>query len=191
MKLNGSEHTTIVTGIGWPHGVAIDYKENRVCWSVAMLGRYALEPPVKKEVSVLLNDADNGTCLALAETPHYKFDASDSHWLPHPRQDCWMSGLVIQRCVPDRMKTSFTLTITGHHLSCSTSHFKVGVRKTKWSGCALAGKFIMCKWGEAVMSGGLTTCKAACRCDGDDCKHVIVHFPQLYEEWRICEINME
>jgi len=35
MKLNGSEHTTIVTGIGWPHGVAIDYKENRVCWSVA------------------------------------------------------------------------------------------------------------------------------------------------------------
>ena len=146
---------------------------------------------MKKEMSVLLNDADNGTCLALAETPRYRFDATDSHWLPHPRPACWMPGLVIQRCVPDAMKTSFTLAITGHHLTCSMSHFMVGVRKTKFSGCALAGKFNTCKWREAVVSDGLTTCVAACRCDGDDCKHVIVHFPRLHEDWQICEINMK
>lgn len=156
-----------------------------------VLGRYVLSPPVKKEMSVRLNDADNGTCLALAHTPLYRFDASEHRWLPHPLDNCWMSGLVIEKCVPDAIKTSFSLTITGHHLVCSMSHFWVGVRNTKWSGCALAGKFNMCKWREAIESGGLTTCEAACRCDGDDCNHVIIHFPKLHEEWQLCEINIK
>jgi len=33
MNLDGSGHAVIITGLGWPHSIAIDYKENRVCWS--------------------------------------------------------------------------------------------------------------------------------------------------------------
>ena len=154
-----------------------------------VFGRYALDPPVETEMSVCLNDADNETCLALTDANRYTFDVSD--WFPRPENKCWFPGLVINKCVPDSIKTSFTVTITGHHLVCSTSHFRVTMRPTKWSGCLLTGLYRTCQWrAVTVGSGGLTTCVAECRCEGDDCKRMTVHIPKLYEDWKICEINI-
>ena len=155
-----------------------------------MIGGYVLDPPVKTGMSARLNDADNQTCLALTDTEFYTFDAREERWFPRPQNKCVLSGLVIKRCVPAVVKTSFTVTIIGHHLACSTAHFKVAVRQTKWSSCHLAGLYRNCRWSGAVDAGGLTTCVAACRCDGDDCKHLTIHIPKLYEDWQICEINV-
>ena len=155
-----------------------------------MIGGYVIDPPVKTEMSTRLNDADNETCLALSDIDLYTFDARDGRWFPRPQNKCFLSGLVIKRCVPVGMNKSFTFTITGHHLACSTAHFKVAVRQTKWSSCHLAGLYRNCRWSDAVETEGLTTCVAACRCDGDDCKHLTIHIPKLYEDWQICEINI-
>ena len=150
-----------------------------------------LDPPVKPEVSARLTDSNNETCLALADTDIYTFDESSGRWFPEPQHKCWLTGLVIKRCVPDTIKTSLTVTITGHHFTCSTSHFKVAMRQRKWPACDLAGLYRTCTWSAAIESGGLTTCVAACRCDGDDCKHVTIHIPESYEDWQICEINIQ
>ncbi|KAI0227373.1 hypothetical protein LSAT2_022171, partial [Lamellibrachia satsuma] len=155
-----------------------------------VIGGYVLDPPVKMDMSTRLNDADNETCLALSDIDLYTFDAREERWFPRPQNKCFLPGLVIKRCVPVGMKTSFTVTITGYHLACSTAHFKVAVRQTKWSSCHLAGLYRNCRWSGAVETGGLTTCVAACRCDGDDCKHLTIHIPKLYEDWQICEINV-
>ena len=156
--------------------------------NVLVLSRPVLDPPVKKEMSVRLTDANNEICLALRDTDHYTFDASTSRWVPHPQHKCWMSGLVIKMCVPDKLKTSFTVTITGHRLACSSSYFKVAMRQTKSPKCEFAGKYNICKWSGVVESGGLTMCVAECLCEGDDCHHVTIHIPKLYAEWEICEI---
>ena len=161
-----------------------------LCYCFVVIGRYVLDPPMKTDLSIRLNDADNETCLALSGMDFYTFDARKERWFPRPQNKCFLSGLIINRCVPAKMKTSFTVTITGHHLECSTAHFKVAVRQTKWSSCHLAGLYRICKWSGAVDAGGLTTCVAACRCDGDDCKHLTIHIPKLYEDWQICEINV-
>ena len=81
----------------------------------------------------------------------------------------------------------------GHHLTCSTSHFKVQMQQqSKPSACHLAGKYRTCKWsGAADETGALTTCVAECQCQGDDCKQLVVHIPKLYEDWKICEINIK
>ena len=161
-----------------------------LCYCFVVIGRYVLDPPMKTDMSIRLNDADNETCLALSDMDFYKSDARKERWFPRPQNKCFLPGLVIKRCVPAKMKTSFTVTITGHHLECSTTHFKVALRQTKWSSCHLAGLYRICKWSGAVDAGGLTTCVAACRCDGDDCKHLTIHIPKLYEDWHICEINI-
>ena len=152
-----------------------------------------VEVVVEPEMSVRLKDSDNRTCVALADTDRYTFLANSGVWFPHPKNACWLSGLVIKRCVPDAIKTSFTLTITGHHLTCSTSHFKVQMQQqSKPSACHLAGKYRTCKWsGAADETGALTTCVAECQCQGDDCKQLVVHIPKLYEDWKICEINIK
>ena len=152
---------------------------------VLVLSHPVLDPPVEKEVSVRLTDANNETCMALRDTDYYTFDATACQWLPQAQHECWMPGLVIKKCVPDKLK-SFTVTITGHHLECSYSHFTVRMRYTKSSECEFTGKY--CKWSGAVESGGLTTCVAVCLCEGDDCGHVTIHIPKLYAEWEICEI---
>ena len=161
-----------------------------LCYCFVVIGRYVLDPPMKTDMSIRLNDADNETCMALSDMDFYKFDARKERWFPRPENKCFLSGLVIKKCMPANMKTSFTVTITGHHLKCSTAHFKVAVRQTKRSSCHLAGLYRICKWSGAVEAGGLTTCVAACRCDGDDCKHLTIHIPKLYEGWQICEINV-
>ena len=71
--------------------------------------------PVKMEMSICLNDADNKACLALVDMDLYTFGAKSSRCFPQP-QKC-LPGLVIKKSVPDAMNTSFTVTITGHHLS--------------------------------------------------------------------------
>ncbi|KAI0215078.1 hypothetical protein LSAT2_032899 [Lamellibrachia satsuma] len=153
-----------------------------------MLSRPVLNPPVRNGMSVRLTDANNETCLALRDTDQYTFDASASRWVPHPQHKCWMSGLVIKMCAPDKLKTSFNVTITGHYFECSSSFFKVAMRQTKSPKCEFAGKYNICKWSGVVEYGGLTTCVAECLCEGDDCHHVTIHIPKLYAEWDICEI---
>ena len=163
----------------------------KLCISVTGSAQPELDPSALMETSVRLNDADNETCLALTDADFYTFDASSSRWFPKPKNKCWLPGLVIRKSVPSTTKTSFTVTITGHHLTCSTSHFKVAMRQTKRPACKLAGEYRICKWTGAVQSGGLTTCVAACRCEGDDCRHVTIHIPHVNEEWELCEIDIE
>ena len=151
---------------------------------------YTLDPPLETAISRRLNDTNNDTCLALAEVDHYTFDASTGDWLPHPRNECWFPGLAIDISVPGGMTTSLTVTITGHHLKCSTSDFQVTMRSTAWEGCGLTGLYRICEWSGAVESAGLTTCVAMCLCEGNDCTHVIVRIPRVYEEWEICEIDI-
>ena len=144
------------------------------------------------ELSDLLTDADNDTCLSVADVDLYAVDPSSSRWQPSPQHVCWLPGLRIDLGVSDSAATSFTVSVTGHHLTCSTSHFKVAMLQTRWrSEYDLAGEYRTCTWTDAVQSGQLTTCVAACRCDGNDCSHVIVHFPQKYQEWKICEIDIK
>ncbi|KAI0234890.1 hypothetical protein LSAT2_014709, partial [Lamellibrachia satsuma] len=122
--------------------------------------QFVLNPPVTTEMSVRLNDANNETCLALTDADYYSFDAGASYWTPEPQTQCWLPGLIIKRCVPDRIKTSFTVAITGHRLICSTSYFQVTVQQTTLPDCDIAGRYIDCEWGVAVESGALTTCVA-------------------------------
>ena len=69
------------------------------------------------EMSICLNDADNEACLALVDMDLYTFGAKSSRCFPQPQKKCLLPGLVIKKSVPDTMNTSFTVTITGRHLS--------------------------------------------------------------------------
>ncbi len=151
-----------------------------------------MDPPAKPVVTSHLNDGNNETCMALGDTDHYTFDAVSGRWSPPPRNKWLLPGLLIARCVQDMIRRSLTVTVTGHHLTCSKSHFKVAMLQTRWrSEYDLAGEYRTCTWTDAVQSGQLTTCIAECRCDGDDCSHVIVHIPQKYQEWKICELDIK
>ena len=145
-------------------------------------------PHVKAEIAALLDDSDHETCLSLGDTDIYTFDAG--RWVPPPRDTCWFPGLVIKQSVPDTKATSFIVTITGHHIICSKSHFIVSMRYKKNPGCELAGAYRECDWHDAVQSGGLSSCVASCLCEGDDCKFVTIEIPRLYESWKICEIDI-
>ena len=70
----------------------------------AVIGGYVLDPPEKTGMSTRLNDADNETCLALSDMDLYTFDAREERWFPRPQNKCFLSGLVIKRCVPVVMK---------------------------------------------------------------------------------------
>ena len=140
-----------------------------------------------------LNDADNATCLDLAHTDHYKFETSSSGWFPEPQHDCWIPGLVIKACLPNKGKTPVTIKITGHRLVCSESHFRVLVKQHALPNCVVAGKYDLCKLSEQADSDpeGLTTCAATCVCESNDCRHVTIQIPKKYEDWKICEISIE
>ena len=143
------------------------------------------------ETSVRLHDADNETCVALADVHHYTLDPTSGLRSPQPQYNCFLPGLTIRKSVPDGVNTSFTVTITGHHLVCSTSHFAVAMRQKKRSACELAGDYRRCVWRDAVGSATLTTCVAECRCVGDDCSHVTIRIPKVYRTWQICEISIK
>ena len=145
-------------------------------------------PHVKTEIAELLYDGDNETCLSLGYTLVYTFDAG--RWVPLPKDKCWFPGIVIKHLVPDANTTSFNVTVTGHHITCSKSHFLVSMRYKNNPGCELAGAYRACNWHDDVQSGGLTTCALSCHCEGEDCKDVTIEIPRLYENWQICEIDI-
>ena len=149
-----------------------------------------LDPPVNMDVMRRLNDANTDTCLSLASADMYTFSALSSGWIPQPQDVCWFEGLAIQTHVPDQLKASFTIILTGHGLVCDNSHFNVMVRVTKSPLCPAAGEYIPCSL-SGVGHGGLTTCVAKCLCDGKDCKHATIHIPKMHEDWNICEITVE
>ena len=149
-----------------------------------------LNPPVKMELMRRLNDANTDTCLALASTDMYTFSALSKRWNLPFTDMCWFEGLVIQVQVPDQLKASFTVRITGHGLVCANSHFAVMVRRVKSSPCPTAGRYYECTL-SGVDNGGLTSCLAKCLCDGKDCTHATIHIPEMHEDWEICEISVD
>ena len=159
---------------------------------LVMVEELMLDPPVPAIKAVYLFDGDTATCIALAQMDMYTYSASVRRWAPQPRGKCVHPGLTIRRRVPDAMKTSFTTTITGRHLVCSKSHLKVSTRQTVGSHCETAGLYRMCRLSETTAhgNGGLSSCIAKCSCDGDDCKHVTIHIPNMQETWEICEIGI-
>ena len=151
---------------------------------------HVCDPPLTTEVTTRMNTSA-GACLVLADIRFYTFDASTGRWLPPSQNNCWFPGLVITTPVPEQTTTSFTVTITGNDLICSTSHFTVSVRRRKWSSsCDIVGEYTTCKWDGANMGEDGRMCIAKCSCDGDDCSHVTVHIPQAHEGWEICTIGV-
>ena len=158
-----------------------------------MSSQPVLDPPVKMEKAIHLNDDNNDTCLVLTQTDMYTWSAGARRWSPQPQGKCVHRGLVINRCVPEAIKTSFTVTITGRHLVCSIPDIIVSIRQTKWSYCETSGLYRKCKLTGSTgsVSDSLTTCVAKCICNGKDCKHVTIHIPTLQKRWEICEINIQ
>ena len=153
-----------------------------------------LDPPVTKDVSIRLIDANNDTCLILEDTDMYTFSSSMGQWLPQPKNECWRSGLVIKSRVPGNISTSFAVRITGHRLVCSMSHLKIMTRHTDLSNCGLvSGNYHMCKLtGDTKPDpGSLTTCVAECQFTKNKTKYVIVEIPNKHEGWKLCEISIK
>ena len=105
-----------------------------------------LDPPVSKDVSIRLIDANNDTCLIMKDTDMYTFSSTMGQWLPQPKNACWRSGLVIKTRVLDNITATFRVKITGHQLACSTPHIKIMTTYTDLSECGLvSGSYHICK----------------------------------------------
>ena len=150
-----------------------------------------LDPPMSLVKSAKLVDAIKDTCVTLDSSAMYVY--SVGRWNPQPQGKCWFSGLSIKRRVPEAIKASFTVTITGRRLVCSTSHVEVALGITKSSGCELSGMYRQCTLSGPTTTGkeALNTCSAKCACNGDDCEHVTVNIPTLLDSWELCEIGIE
>ena len=150
-----------------------------------------LDPPMSVTKSAQLVDANNDTCFPLVSDIMYMF--SDGQWIPQRKGKCMLGGLTIKRRVPEAIKASFTVIITGRRLVCSSSNFLVLVRASKWSQCEISGKHYRCTLSGPTTTGNeaLITCAAKCECIGDDCEHVIINIPQLQKSWELCEIGIK
>jgi len=152
-----------------------------------------LDPPMSFVKSAQLVDSNNDTCVTLDNSAMYAY--SGGLWTPQPQPQgkCWFPGLSIKRRVPEATKASFTVTITGRRLVCSTSHVEVALGITKWSKCDLSGIYRQCILSGPTTTGkeALTTCSAKCECSGDDCGHVTINIPTLLESWELCEIGIK
>ena len=150
-----------------------------------------LDPPMSVSKSAQLVDSNNDTCFHLTSSIMYIY--SEGQWIPQRRGKCKLGGLSIKRRVPEAIKASFTVTVTGRHLVCSKYHFLVLVRISKWSECEISGKYHRCiiSGPTATEDEALTTCAAKCECIGDDCEHMIINIPQLHESWELCEIGIK
>ena len=150
-----------------------------------------LDPPMSSLKSALLVDNNNDTCFPLVTSIMYIY--TDGQWIPQRKGKCMFGGLSIKRRVPDEIKASFTVTITGRHLVCSSHHFLVLVRASKWTQCEISGKHYRCILSGPTTIGNeaLVTCAAKCECIGDDCEHVIVNIPTLQKSWELCEIGIQ
>ena len=156
-----------------------------------MASRPQFEPPIKPEMLGRLSDDNSETCLSLADTDMYTFQGDSGRWFPRPRSKCWLPGIVINKRVPDINNKLFAVTIVGRHLECSLPLFEVSMRWKKKPGCEFVGAYRTCDWGEVVQSDGMTTCKATCECDGEDCNHVTINIFEIRPEWQVCEIYVE
>ena len=150
-----------------------------------------LDPPMSLVKSARLVDTNTETCITLDSSAMYVY--SVGRWNPQPQGKCWFPGLSIKRRVPEAIKASFTVTITGRRLVCSTSHVDVALGITNSSGCELSGMYRSCKLSGPATTGKevLNTCSAKCVCDGDDCEHVTINIQKLLESWELCEIRIE
>ncbi|KAI0235561.1 hypothetical protein LSAT2_013908, partial [Lamellibrachia satsuma] len=189
-RLDWASCRVLNVGAGRKTGIAVWRDKDKVFGATPHL---TATPAVKKELLMRLNDADNATCLDLAHTDHYTFETSSSGWFPEPQHDCWIPGLVIKACLPNKGKTPVTIKITGHRLVCSASHFRVLVKQHALPDCVVAGKYDLCELSGPTEPDpeGLTTCAATCVCEGNDCRHVTIQIPKKYEDWEICEISIE
>ena len=150
-----------------------------------------VDPPMSSAKSAQLVDANNDTCVTVDNTAMYVY--SVGRWTPQPQGKCWFPGFTIKRRVPEAIKASFTVTITGRRLVCSTSHVEVALGITKWSKCELSGIYRQCTLSGPTSTGNeaLVTCSAKCECSGDDCGHVTINIPTLLESWELCEIGIK
>ena len=150
-----------------------------------------LDPPMSLVKSAPLVDTNSDTCVTLDSSAMYVY--SVGRWNPQPQGKCWFPGLSIKIRVPEVMKASFTVTITGRRLVCSTSHVEVSLGITKWSECELSGMYRRCTLSEPTTTGkeALNTCSAKCACNGDDCEYVTINIPELLESWELCEIGIK
>ena len=149
-----------------------------------------LDPPMSLLKSAQLVDSNNDTCFPLVSSIMYIY--SDGQWIPQRKGKCMLGGLTIKRRVPEAIKASFTVTITGRHLVCSSSQLMVLVRASKWSECEFSGEYPRCTLSGPTTTGNeaLVTCAAKCECTGNDCEHVIINIPTLQETWELCEIGI-
>ena len=150
-----------------------------------------VDPPMSLGKSAVLVDANNDTCFPLVSSMMYIY--SDGQWIPRRKGKCMLGGLTIKRPVPEVIKASFTVTVTGRRLVCSRSHFLVLFRASKWSECELSGKYHRCVLSGPTITGsqGLITCAAKCDCIGDDGEHVIINIPTLQKSGELCEIGIK
>ena len=139
----------------------------------------------------LLKDNNNDTCISLSQTDMFTFSPGDRRWTPQPRATCWLTGLTISERVPQSIKTSFSVSITGRGLVCSKSHMKVMIRHTTWPSCHLAGLYKVCEISEAGQTSGLITCTANCKCVGSDCEYLIINIRNKHDDWKLCEIHVK
>ena len=152
---------------------------------------FTLSPPVEREKSLLMTDSDNTTCLALVDTELFRSGGAASFWSPRPKEECWMPGLSMSLDLEEKANASKIITITGHDLVCSVSHFEVDMLETEGTGCGIAGVYSICKWHDAIENDGLVTCAADCACVGSACQHLNIYFPRLPGVlWDICEIRI-
>ena len=158
---------------------------------VEMTKDLELDPPMSLVKSAVLVDANNDTCFPLVSSMMYIY--SDGKWIPQRKGKCMLGGLTVKRPVPEVIKASFTVTVTGRRLVCSTSNFLVLIRASKWSECELSRKYHRCVMSGPTTTGNeaLVTCAAKCECSGDDCEHVTINIPELQEFWELCEIRIQ
>ena len=157
-----------------------------------------VDPPMSSAKSAQLVDANIDTCVTVDNSAMYVY--SGGSWNPQPQPQpqpqgkCWFPGISIKRRVPEAIKASFTVTITGRRLVCFTSHVEVALGITKiWSKCELSGIYRQCTLSGPTSTGNeaLVTCSAKCECSGDDCGHVTINIPTLLESWELCEIGIK
>ena len=149
-----------------------------------------MDPPAPMSERVVLNDADNDTCMSLADTAMYTFSRADGGWIPKPLCDYWEPGLSIRQRLPDGIETTFSVAVTGRRIDCTYSRLTVMIRQADLISCEQAGHYLVCKMSEAIESDELTTCTAKCSCKGGDCIYVKINILDRHDDWELCEIDI-
>ena len=149
---------------------------------------------MNEELAIRLVDGDNNTCMQVSTANMYTLSTHLGHFVPRPQDSCFRPGLSIKRCVPAHIKHSFSVTVTGRRLVCSSSLIELLLKHDKSQLKCGAGRHHRCQLRDATTSGGggLTACVGECRCDGEDCSSLQVNIGMYKDEWNwsICEISL-